>query len=93
MLLAGTVAEAVVAAIRELNSGVRVVNRGAYLSVLVPRRCVVTRELVEAHLGRPFRLPGDLEAVMPALRGVLAVSDESATWSTAAGTGSLSPGT
>jgi hypothetical protein len=80
VLRAGVVAEAVIAAIRQLNSTVVVLNRGAYQRVLVPGRCVITRVAVEAHLGRSLRFPGDLEKVMPAFLGSFTVSEAEAIW-------------
>ena len=55
VLQSGTVANAIVAAIKDLNQDVIVVDRGAYVRVLVPRCCVVTRSAIERHLGRSFR--------------------------------------
>jgi toluene monooxygenase system protein D len=72
---------AVLAAIREQNREVEVEDRGAYLRVLVPDRCVVTRPAIERALGRPFRLPMDLEPLMPAFKGLLKISEESVEWS------------
>jgi len=71
---------AVLAAICELNERVEVVDRGAYLRVLVPGRCVVTRGAIEQALGRAFHLPTDLEALMPAFKGFLAMDDERVEW-------------
>jgi toluene monooxygenase system protein D len=81
VLTAGDPARAVVAAIRELNADVRVEDRGAYLRVLVPERCVVTRSAIERAIGRAFRLPMDLEPLMPAFKGILRMDDEHAEWS------------
>jgi hypothetical protein len=80
VLQAGAVADAIIAAITQLNTGVVILDRGAYRRVLVPRRCVVTRAAVEEHLGRAVHFPGDLEKVMPAFKGLFAVSEESAAW-------------
>ena len=74
-------AHAVIAAIRQSNAGVVVENRGSYLRVLVPGRCEVTTRTIESVLGRPFRLPGDLEAMMPSFKGRLTVSEDRAVWS------------
>lgn len=74
-------ARAVVAAIQGLNPGTIVEDQGAYLRVLTPRRCVVTRRAIEASLGRPFRLPADLEPLMPAFKGLLEMTEEEAVWS------------
>jgi MmoB/DmpM family len=71
VLQAGTVANAIIAAIKDLNQDVMVVDRGAYVRVLVPQCCVVTRSAIEKHLGRPFRFPGELETVMSAFKGSL----------------------
>ena len=80
VLLAGPAADSVVAAIRELNAGVEVVDRGSYLRVWCPRRCRVTRAVVERHRGAPFNLPVDLEAVMPSFKGRLSMSEEEVCW-------------
>src|SRR5262249_38827509 len=71
---------AVVAAIRALNPGVVVEERGSYIRVLVPHRCVVTRAAIEDALGREFVLPGDLEQVMPAFKGMIDVNEDQAVW-------------
>lgn len=81
VLTSGDPARAVVAAIRELNAQVRVEDRGSYLRVLVPRRCVVTRSAIEHAIGHPFLLPVDLEPLMPAFKGILQMNDERAEWS------------
>jgi toluene monooxygenase system ferredoxin subunit len=80
VLQAGPVTDAVVSAIRRLNAGVRVVDRGAYVRVLCPRRCVVTRAAIEAATGSAFRLPGDLELIMSSFKGRLAVTADEASW-------------
>lgn len=84
VLQTGAVGAAIVAAIRDLNSDVIVVDRGAYLRVLVPRRCFVTRAAIEKHLGRAFRFPGELETVMSAFKGALKMGQEDAIWQFAA---------
>jgi len=71
---------AIVAAIRASNVGVQVEDRGAYLRVSAGSRCVVTRQAIEAALGRPVQLPGDLEQCMPSFRGRLRVDPEHAVW-------------
>jgi MmoB/DmpM family len=81
VLAAGPVADAIVAAIRRENDGVEVIDRGSYLRVLVPSQCAVSREAIESALSRPFRLPGDLEQVMPSFRGRFQVSEDQASWS------------
>jgi len=72
---------AVVAAIQKLNSDVTVQDRGAYLRVLVPHTCLVTRQAIELELGRPFLLPQDLEALMPAFKGLVRIEADSVEWS------------
>ncbi len=80
VLLAEDAAHAIVAAIRELNSNVKIVDRGSYLRVLVPRRCVVTRAAIEKTLGRPFPIPGELEALMPSFQGRFKLTEDEASW-------------
>jgi toluene monooxygenase system protein D len=80
VLQSGTVANAIVAAIKDLNQDVMGVDRGAYVRVLVPRCCVVTRSAIERHLGRSFRFPGELEMVMSAFKGSLQLSQDDAAW-------------
>jgi len=75
------IADAVVAAIEEENPRARIVDRGAYLRVLTPERCRVTRAAIERRTGEPFRLPPDLELIMPSFKGFLEISDDEATWS------------
>jgi len=81
VLRSGITADAIIAAIRELNEGVTVLDRGSYLRVGARRQCIVTRAAIEAHLGRPFRLPVDLEPVMPSFSGHLAISEDEVRWS------------
>jgi hypothetical protein len=74
------VANAIIAAIKDLNHDVMLVDRGAYVRVLVPRCCVVTRSAIEEHLGRAFRFPGELETVMSAFKGSLQLNQDDAAW-------------
>lgn len=71
---------AVLSAIQAQNQGVSVQDRGAYLRVSTHSRCVVTRQGIESALGRPVRLPGDLELCMPSFKGRLRVDAERAVW-------------
>jgi toluene monooxygenase system protein D len=80
VLQAGSVANAIIAAIKDLNQDVLVVDRGAYVRVLVPQSCIVTRAAIEKHLGRPFRFPGELEMVMSAFKGALELNQDDASW-------------
>ena len=80
VLQSGPVANAIIAAIKDLNQDVMVVDRGAYIRVLVPRCCVVSRSAIEKHLGRSFRFPGELETVMSAFKGSLQLNQDDAAW-------------
>ena len=81
VLEASETAAAVVRAIRLLNAGAVVEDQGSYLRILAPGRCIVTRRAIEEVLGRPFRLPGDLELLMPSFKGTLQISEDEAVWS------------
>ena len=80
VLQAGALANAIVAAIRDLNDEVTVLDRGAYLRVLAPQSCIVTRASIEKHLGRPIRFPGELETVMSAFKGAIRLTEDKAVW-------------
>ena len=76
----GRTCEAIVAAIEQLNGCVTVVDRGAYVRVLVPRLCRLTRTAVEALTGEPFELPTDLERVMPSFKGRIEATEDEVSW-------------
>jgi MmoB/DmpM family protein len=80
VLLHSELGLAVLSAIVASNVGVKVEDRGAYLRVVAGARCVVTRHAIERALGRPVRLPADLELCMPSFRGRLSVDAEQAVW-------------
>lgn len=80
VLMSGPVADAVVSAILAENGAARVVDRGAYLRVLCPGACVVTRAAIEARTGSPFRLPRDLELLMSSFKGRFHVTEDEARW-------------
>jgi hypothetical protein len=80
VLLPSEVGLAILAAIQASNLDVRIQDRGAYLRVLSRGRCAVTRQAIEAVLGRPIRLPSDLELCMPSFKGRLRVDAELAVW-------------
>ena len=81
VLEASNAGRAVLSAIRAENPNVNVIDRGAYLRVLVPRRCTVSRAGIERELGREFRLPGDLESLMPSFKGMLVLDGDHIEWS------------
>ncbi|HYU14428.1 MAG TPA: MmoB/DmpM family protein [Candidatus Acidoferrum sp.] len=76
----GELTDAILDAIREDNPSVETEDRESYIRVLVPSRCVLSRQAVERRIGRPFRLPGDLEQVMPSFKGQLTMNGEEAVW-------------
>lgn len=80
VLRAGPLAALIVQAIKAANQEVTIIDRGSYLRVHVPGRCVLRRDLVEQYLGAPFLLPGDLESVMSSFMGRLTISENSAVW-------------
>ena len=55
-------------------------DEGAYLRVLVPRVCRLSRAGLEAATGLAIRFPGDLEAVMSSFTGVIQLTEDSAVW-------------
>ncbi|HEY0708844.1 MAG TPA: MmoB/DmpM family protein [Polyangia bacterium] len=91
VLMRGPVGDAVLAAILARSSGGTCIDRGAYVRVLVPGRCVCQRADVERFLGRPFILPADLEDVMPSFKGALAINEDEAVWDAAPRAGQPTP--
>jgi MmoB/DmpM family len=81
VLEASETGRALVAAILNSNPGARVEDRGAYLRISCQRRCLLTVEAAERELGRRFNLPVDIEAVMPAFKGLITISDGYVEWS------------
>jgi toluene monooxygenase system protein D len=73
-------ARSVVSVIEEENADVLVQDEGAYLRVLVPRVCRLSRAGLEAATGFVIRFPGDLEAVMSSFTGVIQLTEDSAVW-------------
>lgn len=73
-------ARAVVSVIEEENTHVLVRDEGAYLRVLVPRVCRLSREGLEATTGLAIRFPGDLEVVLSSFAGVMQLTEDGAVW-------------
>lgn len=80
VLQATPFAEAVVAAIQDENDDVDVRHEGAYLRVLVPGVCRLSRASVVAMTGRDVQFPGELEVIMSSFTGVMRLTDRSALW-------------
>jgi hypothetical protein len=80
VLQCGPIADAVISAIKACNETVELLDRGAYIRVLTPRRCVVTRAAIETQMARPFRLPGELESIMSSFKGRLRIDEDEASW-------------
>lgn len=72
---------AIVTAILSCNPGAFVEDRGAYFRVRAEQRCLLTREAAERELGHPFRLPADLEPLMPAFKGLIRIAPDAVEWS------------
>src|SRR6201986_3565629 len=73
-------ARSVVSVIEEENAHVLVQDEGAYLRVLSPRVCRLSRAGLEAATGSAIRFPGDLEVVMSSFTGVLQLTEDDAVW-------------
>lgn len=80
VLTESDVTRAIVAALRALNPGVTVEDRGGYWRVQVVGPCRLTRAAVEAELGRAFSLERELEPLMPSFRGRLVFATEEVRW-------------
>lgn len=80
VLQATPFAHVVIAAIEDENEKVLVQDEGAYLRVLVPRVCRLSRAGIEAVTGSTVRFPGELEVVMSSFTGVLRLTEDGAVW-------------
>jgi toluene monooxygenase system protein D len=80
VLQATPLARTMVAVIEEENDGVLVRDEGAYLRVLAPRVCRLSRAGVEDATGSSVLFPGDLEVIMSSFAGRMRLSEHGAVW-------------
>jgi len=80
VLNASPASDGIIVAIHAQNQDVQVVDRGGYRRVLVPGRCRVSRAAIEEAIGAPFRMPVDLERVMPSFTGRFHATEDEAVW-------------
>jgi toluene monooxygenase system protein D len=73
-------ARAVVSVIEEENTHVLVHDEGAYLRVLVPVLCRLSRAGLEAATGGVVRFPGELEVVLSSFTGIMQLTEDGAVW-------------
>ena len=73
-------AHVVAAVIEDENDDVVVLDEGAYLRVLAPGTCRLSRAALEAATGPAIRFPGDIEVVMSSFTGVLKLTDDGVVW-------------
>jgi hypothetical protein len=81
VLIVGEASEHIIAAIKKLNPTAEIQPLGAYIRVLVPKRCYLTKKEVEASMGRAFNLPESLELVMPSFKGNMTCTHDQVEWS------------
>ena len=67
-------------AVRPEGEHVVVHDEGAYLRVLAPRICRLSRAGLEALTGRTVRFPGELEVVMSSFTGVMQLTEDDVVW-------------
>jgi toluene monooxygenase system protein D len=73
-------ARTVIAAIRDENQQLVVQDEGAYLRVLAPGICRLSRAGLEAAAGVTVRFPGELEVVMSSFTGVMQLTEDDVVW-------------
>ena len=69
----------IAAAIEDENDDVLLRDEGAYLRVLVPRMCRLSRAAVEAATGSTVQFPGDLEG-LSSFTGKMRLTEDAAVW-------------
>jgi hypothetical protein len=72
---------AFLSAIRRSNPQVHLMERSSYIRILVPQRCILHRQDLDAELGHSSDWPGCLELMMPSFKGRLQITAETAIWS------------
>lgn len=72
--------QAVVTAISEQNSDVRVLDRGSYLRVEAPSPCRLSRPFLERHWDRAIEFPGDIELILSSFKGRMTLNADQITW-------------
>jgi len=80
VLQAEPLSRAVIAAIIELNPLAQIVDHGAYVRVLAPECCRVSRAAIERHIGQTFHFPSDLERLMPSFKGIISINEDEIVW-------------
>ena len=77
VLRAGELADAIVQAMHEDNGDrqIDVIDKRMYLRVEAEGECVVHRQTIERHLGRPFRLQ-EIETVLGSFAGQIETTEE-----------------
>jgi toluene monooxygenase system protein D len=80
VLQATPFARTIVAAIEDENADVEVRDEGAYLRVLAPRVCRLSRATVEAATGAAVSFPGDLEMILSSFAGLMRLTEDGAVW-------------
>jgi toluene monooxygenase system protein D len=70
----------IAAAIEDDNDDVLVRDEGAYLRVLAPGVCRLSRAAVEATTGSTVQFPGDLEVTMSSFAGKMRLTEDEAVW-------------
>jgi toluene monooxygenase system protein D len=73
-------ARSVVSVIEDENEHVLIHDEGAYLRVLAPQICRLSRAGLEAATGPAIRFPGDLEVVLSSFTGVMQLTEDGAVW-------------
>lgn len=77
----GELTEQLLLALKELNEGIQITDRGAYYRVEAVQRCFLTRSCAEKYTNQPISLVLALEATMLSFSGVLQCDEEKVSWS------------
>lgn len=73
---------AIIKALQELNPDLQIISKGSYIMALAPKRCILSRFVVEKYLGRQFNLPEDLDVNMSSFNGKYYLLRDEAFWMT-----------
>jgi hypothetical protein len=80
VLESGRTTTAIIEALKRRNAQLEIVDKGSYQRILTQRKCTLLVADVEDILGTRFRIPQDLEKIMPSFQGEIIFDVDKVIW-------------
>jgi hypothetical protein len=80
VLTTGPLADVIIEILQAAYPDLQLVDRGAYVRVMVPERCVLSIAAVKNIVGNEFTLPRDLEVILCAKQGNMRITEDAVIW-------------